>query len=83
MIEFVLPQLLIIMQLVHADILANLTSRNDSNLETRGSEIVITNGVGLVIASIAVGIRIYTRVAITRNFGWDDIFILLALVNNA
>lgn len=70
------------MQLPSPELLATLPQRNEINPETRGPAVVIANGIGLAVATIAVGIRIYTRVFITRNFGWDDTFILLALVDH-
>ena len=36
--------------------------------------------VGLLISSIAVLLRCYTRLAVVRQFGWDDGLMLIAMV---
>ncbi len=47
---------------------------------TRGDALVILNSVFIALVVIVVGLRMYTRLVIKRWFGYDDIFILLALV---
>lgn len=47
---------------------------------TRGSSLFIVNTVFICLAGLLVLLRVYTRVFVTNWFGWDDLFICLALV---
>lgn len=46
----------------------------------RGPANIITNLLFFLLALLIVCIRIYTRVRISRSFGWDDGLILAAMV---
>jgi hypothetical protein len=46
----------------------------------RGPALVIVNSLLLPLALIVVGLRLYTRLAICRSAGLDDLFIALAVV---
>jgi len=70
------------MQLPPPSVIAKYTTPNYVNPESTGASLLITNCVMLSISLVVIGIRIYTRVWISNNFGWDDVFILLALVSN-
>jgi hypothetical protein len=69
------------MQLPPASVLATYPTPNYVNPETRGPGLIVTHSVLFPIASIIVGIRIYTRVRISKNIGLDDLFIILAMVS--
>lgn len=73
----------IIMQLPPPAVLAKFPRPNYVNPETKGASLLITNVVMLSVSLVVVGIRIYTRLFISRNFGWDDFFILLAFVSRS
>ena len=47
---------------------------------TRGPELFIFTAIFLFLATVAVGIRLYTRIVIRRWFGVDDAFIILSYV---
>jgi hypothetical protein len=47
---------------------------------TRGSALLIVNGLFISLVVIAVTLRLYTRLVIKRWFGSDDLFIIFALV---
>lgn len=68
------------MQLPPLSVIANYPTPNYVNPETRGPSLLIANCVMLSISLVVVGIRFYTRIFISRCFGPDDFFILLALV---
>ncbi|KAI1376749.1 hypothetical protein F4677DRAFT_72627 [Hypoxylon crocopeplum] len=66
------------MQLPPASVLASWPAPDYVNPETRGHTGMI---VGLLLAglvTIALAIRLYARIWLTRGFGLDDVFILLA-----
>jgi len=67
-------------QLPPISVMAKWPKPNYVNPETTGAGLLITNCVMLSVSLVVIGIRIYTRVWISNNFGWDDVFILLALV---
>ncbi|PMD42804.1 hypothetical protein L207DRAFT_425298 [Hyaloscypha variabilis F] len=48
--------------------------------QTRGNSVIVINSIlyGLVLG--VVGLRIFTRTCISRSFGYDDAFILLAML---
>jgi hypothetical protein len=60
---------------------ANWPTPNYINPVTRGWDLVVANFVLLAFIFIIVGLRIYTRLRISRYFGVDDILILLATVS--
>lgn len=47
---------------------------------TRGPALIIVNAIFLSLCTIALLLRLYTRVFIKRWFGSDDVFIILAYV---
>jgi hypothetical protein len=53
---------------------------NYANPETRGPGVIYINSILYPLVVAVVGIRTYTRVFISRSFGLDDTFILLAMV---
>jgi len=55
---------------------------NYVNPDTRGPANVIVVAVLLAIVAVILGIRLYTRIKISKGFGLDDILILLAFVRS-
>ena len=53
---------------------------NYINPQTRGDSVLIIHGTLYSLVVVVVGLRIYTRICISRSFGLDDMFILLAMV---
>jgi len=53
---------------------------NDINPITRGNAIIIVNGIMYPFVILVIGIRVYTRIRISKSFGSDDYLILAALV---
>jgi len=51
--------------------------------EWNGQSVIPVTVMLTLIASIAVGSRMYTRTAITNSLGWSDWFILVALVRQS
>ncbi|KAL8739161.1 MAG: hypothetical protein Q9181_000190 [Wetmoreana brouardii] len=47
--------------------------------DSRGNEINAVNGVFLGLGLILVVLRVYVRTKVSKAFGWDDTFIILAL----
>ncbi len=43
-----------------------------SHVPSRAHDIIIACIVAPIVSAIIVGIRVWTRVAVTRNLGWDD-----------
>lgn len=68
------------MQLPSLAVLATYPKPNYVNPETKGPDLLVANCVMFSVASVVVGLRIYTRVFVSRCFGADDVFVLLALV---
>lgn len=50
-----------------------------SHVESLAQAIIITCVVGPVLSAIIVGIRVWTRLYVTRNIGWDDYASLITL----
>ena len=48
--------------------------------QDRGTEALVVNGVLLSIATVIVALRLYIRIFMRRNLGWDDYFIVASLV---
>lgn len=44
----------------------------------RGPELLGTVGLFCALSTITIALRVYCRVALVKNFGWDDWFALLA-----
>lgn len=69
------------MQLPPGSVLEKWPTPNYINPESRGSYSTITVSVLLGIVTLILVVRIYTRIYISRGFGLDDVFILLAYVS--
>lgn len=50
------------------------------NVPSRAGDIIITCIVCPIIATIIVSIRVWTRVVVTRNLGWDDYAAMITLL---
>lgn len=53
---------------------------NYDNPETRGPSLIILVSLFFLIAAFVVLVRCYTRWYITKSFGADDVFIMVAMV---
>ncbi|PMD15777.1 hypothetical protein NA56DRAFT_663535 [Hyaloscypha hepaticicola] len=53
---------------------------NYINPQTRGDSVLIIHGTLYSLVVVVVGLRVYTRMCISRSFGLDDMFILLAMI---
>ena len=53
---------------------------NYENPKTRGNELYVLNSIFFIAMLVVVGIRFYARLCIRKWFGWDDFFILLAVI---
>jgi hypothetical protein len=69
------------MHLPPVEVLFNWPTPNYDNPVTRGNALLVVNSVFAALATITVGLRLYTRLVIKRWFGIDDVFILFALVS--
>jgi hypothetical protein len=69
------------MRLPPTEVLLNWPTPNYDHPVTRGDALLVVNAVFIGLATITVGLRLYTRLFIKRWFGIDDVFILLALVS--
>ena len=69
------------MQLPPYDVLLSWPTPNYDDPPTRGPALVIVNSIFISLATLTVAARLYTRIAIKRWFGIDDVFIVLALVS--
>jgi len=52
-------------------------------LEGRGLAIFVISAIFMFITIVTVSLRCFVRSFIVRAFGWDDILMLVALVNKA
>jgi hypothetical protein len=62
-------------------VIANWPVANYENPDTRSIAYIIVNNVFVVVAAVFVLFRLYTRIIIRPWFGYDDIFVVLALVS--
>jgi hypothetical protein len=69
------------MQLPPASVTSKWPAPNYTSPETRGLAGVIVISVLLGFVVILLGIRLYTRIRISRGFGLDDVLIVLAFVS--
>jgi hypothetical protein len=53
---------------------------NYTNPKTRGPALTIINGILLFFVSLALVLRIYTRVVIKRSLGFDDYSIIVGFI---
>lgn len=70
------------MQIPPASVLSSWPESNYINPETRGPAEIITVSVLLALVTILLGLRVYTRLWISKGFGLDDVLILLAYVRD-
>jgi hypothetical protein len=68
------------MRIPPADILASQPRPNYIDPETRGPAGKIVAALLMLLASIIVALRVFTRHYITKGLGLDDVLILLAYV---
>ncbi|KAJ4989844.1 hypothetical protein SVAN01_04681 [Stagonosporopsis vannaccii] len=68
------------MKLPPFDVILSWPTPNYANPVTRGDALIIVNSIFIALVVLVVGLRMYTRLAIKRWFGLDDVFILLALL---
>lgn len=61
-------------------IIASWPAPNYVDPETRGSGLIVLSILLIIITSIIIAIRIYTRLRITRAFGFDDAFAIIAYI---
>jgi hypothetical protein len=54
---------------------------NYINPETRGNSVIIIHSILYTLVVVVVGLRIFTRARISRCFGADDTFILIAMAS--
>lgn len=50
------------------------------NPETRGNSMIMVNVVCLILATILLSLRVYTRVFMLKSWGWDDVLICISYV---
>jgi hypothetical protein len=62
------------------DVLLSYPTPNYENPVTRGPELYILNSIFFAVMLFCVAVRLYSRVFIRRWFGWDDCFLVLAVV---
>ena len=62
------------------DVLLSYPPANYDNPVTRGPELYILNSIFFTIMILCVIVRLYTRLCIRKWFGWDDLFIVFAVV---
>ena len=53
---------------------------NSAPYEDRGYVLKIVQAITLALALTLLGSRLYVRFKITKNPGWDDFFVVLAMV---
>ena len=68
------------MREIPIEVLFTFPKPNYENPETRGPGLIITIGVFTTLVTIAIALRYYTRIALKRWYGLDDVFIGLAYV---
>jgi hypothetical protein len=68
------------MQLPPLAIIESWPAPNYVDPVTRGRANAVMNFVLYPLVCVALGIRVYTRLRISRSFGWDDWLILLSFV---
>jgi hypothetical protein len=66
---------------VPLDVILSWPAPNYVDPERRGPALIIINSILLPLALVVVGLRLYTRLRISRSAGLDDVFIALASVS--
>ena len=64
-----------------SEIVTGWQTPNYVNPITRGPELWIVIGIFLFLASLAVGVRLYTRIFVRHWFGFDDALLIFSLVS--
>ena len=62
------------------DVLLSYPDPNYDNPVTRGPELYVLNSIFFAFMLFCVAVRLYSRIFIRKWFGWDDFFIVLAVV---
>jgi hypothetical protein len=70
------------MRLPPVDVILSWPTPNYEHPVTRGPALIIVNAIFISLVILTVAARLYTRLVIKRWFGWDDIFILIALASS-
>lgn len=66
-----------------AEVIASWPEPNYVNPQTRGRpELLIVGGIFLSLSLITFSLRLYTRLRISKNFGADDIVLIIGVVCN-
>ena len=60
-----------------------MAESNSAQYEDRGNILKIVEAIMLALAFTILGSRLYVRFRITKNPGWDDFFIVLAMVKQS
>jgi hypothetical protein len=68
------------MLLLPLSVIASWPTPNYTNPHTYGPALLIFNTILIALSSIAVSLRLYVRLTITKWFGLDDALIVLAQV---
>lgn len=68
------------MQLPSAAVLASWPTPNYDNPKTRGHLGMVVGVLLVVLVTIILAVRLYARKWLTRGFGLDDVFIIVAYV---
>ena len=68
------------MREIPLEVLFTFPTPNYDNPETRGPGLIITIAVFTSLVTVAIALRYYTRIALKRWYGLDDVFIGLAYV---
>lgn len=71
------------MREIPLEVLFTFPAPNYDDPETRGPGLIITIAVFTSLVTIAIALRYYTRIALKRWYGLDDVFIGLAYVRLA
>jgi hypothetical protein len=62
------------------DVILSFPPANYDNPHTRGPALLIINSIFLVLCTVFVALRMYTRIHLVRTFGWDDVSLLVGFV---
>jgi hypothetical protein len=71
------------MRTIPAEVVLAWPTPNYDDPVTRGSALMLVNAIFIGLVLITVFARLWTRLFITRWFGLDDVFVVLALVRTA
>ena len=69
------------MQLPPTEVILSWPTPNYLNpKDVRGPQLLVISGIFFPIALLMVGLRIFTRLRLSKSFGVDDVFLLLAII---